>query len=246
MVGVDGRTSLVRKWVGFTVKQDPQRLQIAGVLFEEMPVPPEDASHAVFNPSLGQTAYLFPQGGGRVRAYIVNHKETHRRLQGAADIQRFVEESVKAGAAAEWYAGARAIGPLATFDGADTWVEHPYKDGVALVGDAAAASDPTWGQGLSLTLRDVRVLRDQLLNQDNWDVAGHAYAEEHDRHYGAIHTVDNWSTEILLNTGPEAEAHRARALPLIAQDGTRVPDHQFSGPDLPVNETVRRRFFGEE
>jgi len=63
---------------------------------------------------------------------------------------------------------------------------------------------------------------------------------------GAIHTVDNWSTEILLNTGPEAEAHRARALPLIAQDGTRVPDHQFSGPDLPVNETVRRRFFGEE
>ncbi len=246
VVGVDGRASLVRKWAGFTVKQDPQRLQIAGVLFEEMPVPLEDASHAVFNPSLGQTAYLFPQGGGRVRAYIVNHKETHRRLQGAADIQRFVEESVKAGAAAEWYAGARASGPLATFDGADTWVEHPYKAGVALVGDAAAASDPTWGQGLSLTLRDVRVLRDHLLNHENWDVAGHAYAEEHDRHYGAIHAVDNWSAEVLLATGPEAEARRARALPLIAQDGTRVPDHQFSGPDLPVNETVRRRFFGEE
>jgi 2-polyprenyl-6-methoxyphenol hydroxylase-like FAD-dependent oxidoreductase len=40
---------------------------------------------------------------------------------------------------------------------------HPYRRGVALVGDAAAVSDPSWGQGLSMTLRDVRVLRDQLL-----------------------------------------------------------------------------------
>jgi len=246
VVGVDGRASLVRKWAGFTVQQDPPRLQIAGVLFEEMTVPPEDAGYAVFNPSLGQTAYLFPQGGGRVRAYIVNHKETHPRLQGAADVSRFIEEAVQAGAVADLYTGARAVGPLATFDGADTWVTHPYNAGVALVGDAAAASDPTWGQGLSLTLRDVRVLRDQLLHHENWDSAGHAYAEEHDRHYGAIHMVDNWNTEMLLATGPEAEARRARALPLIAQDGTRVPDHQFSGPDLPVDETVRRRFFGEE
>jgi len=46
--------------------------------------------------------------------------------------------------------------------------------------------------------------------------------------------------------GPEAEACRARALPLITQDETRVPDHVYSGPDLPADEVVRRRFFGEE
>ena len=34
-------------------------------------------------------------------------------------------------------AGARAFGPLATFDGAETWVDHPYKAGVVLMGDAA-------------------------------------------------------------------------------------------------------------
>jgi len=61
-----------------------------------------------------------------------------------------------------------------------------------------------------------------------------------------IHTVDNWQTQMFLAIGPEAEAARAKALPLIAQDGTRVPDHVFSGPDLPADETVRRRFFGEE
>ena len=56
-----------------------------------------------------------------------------------------MEESVKAYAPAQWYAGARAIGPLATFDRAETWVDHPYKAGVVLIGDAAAASDPTPG-----------------------------------------------------------------------------------------------------
>jgi menaquinone-9 beta-reductase len=40
------------------------------------------------------------------------------------------------------------VGPLASFDGADTWVEHPFKDGLALIGDAGASSDPSFGQGL--------------------------------------------------------------------------------------------------
>jgi 2-polyprenyl-6-methoxyphenol hydroxylase-like FAD-dependent oxidoreductase len=246
IVGADGRGSVVRKWAGFPVHQDPKRLVISGVLFEEMFTPQEDTPYHVINPNLGQSGPLFPQGGGRVRAYLVQTKATGVRLQGAADLPRFIEESVKSGAPAEWYAGAKVVGPLATFDGADTWVEHPYQNGVALIGDAAAASDPTWGQGLCLTVRDVRVLRDELLSSENWDEAGHAYAAEHDRHYGVIHTVDNWLSQMFFETGPEGEARRARAFPLLAQDPTRAPDHVLSGPDLPLDETVRRRFFGEE
>jgi hypothetical protein len=34
-------------------------------------------------------------------------------------------------------------------------------------------------------------------------------------------------------------------MPLITQDPTRVPDHLFSGPDLPASDQVRARFFGE-
>ena len=153
---------------------------------------------------------------------------------------------MKAGAPAEFYAEAKAIGPLATFNGADSWVEHPYKDGLALIGDAGASSDPTWGEGLSLVMRDVRVLRDDLLNHDNWDAAGHAYAEEHDRHYGVVHTLDNWFSDFFLTLSPEAEARRAKALPLIAQDGSRIPDIFGLGPETPADEIVRRRFFGEE
>lgn len=179
-------------------------------------------------------------------AHFVCRTDGPARLQGAADVPRFVAECVRAGAPAEWYAGVRAIGPLATFDGAATWVDHPYQAGVVLIGDAAGATDPTWGQGLSITLRDVRVLRDHLCHTDNWEAAGHAYAEERDRHFGVIHTVENWLSELFHGAGPIAEARRAKALPLLAQDPTRFLDHGFSGPELPVNETVRRRFFGEE
>jgi len=56
-----------------------------------------------------------------------------------------------------------------------------------LAGDAAASNDPSWGQGLSLTLRDVRVLRDRLLATSDWETACRDYAREHDRHYGVIH-----------------------------------------------------------
>lgn len=246
IVGADGRSSAVRKWAGFPVHHDPERLTLAGVLFEEMWTPREDTIYYIISPSLGQGVPLVPQGGGQVRAYLTQTKATSTRLQGAADLPRFIAESVRSGAPAEWYAGAKAIGPLATFDGADVWVEHPYKEGVVLIGDAAATSDPAWGQGLSLTVRDVRVLRDALLGHANWDEAGHAYAAAHDGHYGVIHRVENWLSEMFFATGPEGEARRARSLPLIAQDPTRVPDHVASGPELPANETVRRRFFGEE
>jgi 2-polyprenyl-6-methoxyphenol hydroxylase-like FAD-dependent oxidoreductase len=117
---------------------------------------------------------------------------------------------------------------------------------VALIGDAAATCDPTFGQGLSLTLRSVRLLCDQLFKHENWDVAGQAYAEEHIRHYHVIHTIEDWLRTLFLETGPEAEARRARAFPLHAEDGSRMPDHVVGGPELPADETVRRRFFGEE
>ena len=100
--------------------------------------------------------------------------------------------------------------------------------------------------GLALTLRSVRMLRDQLLSHKDWDAAGHAYAESHDHDYQVIHTVEDWLRAMFLETGLQAQARRARALPLIAQDGTRMPDLYGLGPETPIGETVGRRFFGEE
>ncbi len=172
-------------------------------------------------------------------------RESPRRLSGRQHIRDFIAACVETGVPAEWFEGAEVAGPLATFEGADRWVDHPYREGVALIGDAAAATDPSWGCGLSLTLRDVRVLRDRLLASEDWAAAARSYAEEHDRYYGALHRIEGWLTELVYELGPEADARRDRVLPLHAEERDRRPDLLGLGPESPSDEAARRRFFGE-
>ncbi len=245
VAAADGRISVARKWAGFSVQHDPPSLLLAGILLDHCTMP-EDLNYVMTNPMTFQGAYIFPQGDGRVRAYFAYPVNSGYRLQGEADVPRFVSECVKAGAPAEYYRGVKASGPLASFETADSWVTHPYQQGVALVGDAAASSDPSWGNGLSLSLRSVRVLRDRLLANEDWDSAGHEYAIEFGRAYDVIHSVTTWSRQIFMENGIEADARRAKAMPLIAEDPTRVPDHGVGGPDLPFDKNLSRaRFFGD-
>jgi 2-polyprenyl-6-methoxyphenol hydroxylase-like FAD-dependent oxidoreductase len=102
---------------------------------------------------------------------------------------------------------------------------------VVLIGDAATASDPSWGNGMSLTLRDVRVLHDQIPATGDYDVAGHAYAAEHDRYYTAVHRINTWLTDLEYTPGPEAAARRARVWRRWAEEPSRFPDPLGRGPD---------------
>jgi 2-polyprenyl-6-methoxyphenol hydroxylase-like FAD-dependent oxidoreductase len=175
VVGADGRSSMVRKWCGFATQREPDRYYIAGLLFEQMSAA-SDTSIGAYNPAIGQVGYLFPQGDGRVRAYDVYPIDADFRLQGETSIGRFITEALNSGVPPEYYKGARASGPLASFISADHWVENPYRDGLVLIGDAAGASDPIWGQGLSLTCRDARVLTDLLRENQDWAAACSDYA----------------------------------------------------------------------
>jgi len=162
------------------------------------------------------------------------------------DAGRFVDECVRTGIPRESFAGGRAVGPLASFDWTETWVDNPYRDGLALIGDAAASTDPTWGQGLSLTLRDAGVVAEKLIASQDWDAAGQAYAREHDDYLNSAITVHGWLFDFFFELGPDADARRVRALPLLAREPERMPDHIVSGPDLPCDDSVRRRFFAED
>ena len=245
IVGADGRSSRTRNWGGFEVLKSQAKTFIAGILFDDFGSP-DDMSQNYRTFDRGLTALLFPQGKGRVRAYLCYPQAWGMRLSGSGDLRRFIDWSVDAGAPAQYYEGATPVGALASFDSSTTWVEHPYRDQVALIGDAAGSTDPIWGQGVSLTLRDVRVLRDQLLSNKDWDKAGRAYAEEHNKYFTVTNTVQRWLEEMLVETGPEADARRERALPLWREDATRRVDTFASGPDHSIDETVRRRFFGED
>jgi 2-polyprenyl-6-methoxyphenol hydroxylase-like FAD-dependent oxidoreductase len=245
VVGADGRNSVARKQGGFEEQEHQTDNLLAGVLMEGVNCP-EDAAHAVFNPFMGQVAFIFPQGGGKARAYFGCRDAAGIRLQGDADFGRLVELSVQTGGEADWYERAKQIGPVATFAGNDSWVEHPYKDGIALLGDAAHTSDQTWGQGLSLTLRGARLLRDALTSTDDWEAAGHKYADEANWCFQQIKTVEEWQTTILMDQGPEATAVRMQVLPRMATDPELLPDTHFVGPELaPVDEAARRKLFGE-
>jgi 2-polyprenyl-6-methoxyphenol hydroxylase-like FAD-dependent oxidoreductase len=245
IVGADGRNSLARRYAGFKVHQQRKPFLFAGVLLENVSAPAATA-FVFFNPDLGLVSIATGQGRGRFRAYLGYREDAEYKLHGPASLPRFLQESIRTGPLGRFYAEARAVGPLASFQCGDFWVEHPFRDGVALVGDAAATSDPAFGQGLSLTLRDVRVLRDLLLMNGDWDAAGRIYAREHDSYFAVIHKVIDWFRQIFIERGPEASALRARALPLIAKDSTRLPDHFFSGPELAADEAARRRFFGDD
>lgn len=245
IVAADGRGSAVRKWAGFPVCEQINSYYMAGVILADVQASTETI-YAVFNPELGTWVGLIPQAGGRFRAYFVYPKSNGYRLQGESMLSQFIHESAKGHAPlADYYAGAKSAGPLASFDASDHWVEHPYRDGVALVGDAAATTDPTYGQGLSFALRAARVLRDELTDNSDWDAAGHRYADQHQRSFRACHTVEGWFRTIFQDPSPESAALRAKTMPLIAEDPTRVPDHIMSGPELPLDEHVRARLFAE-
>lgn len=242
-----GRNPALRAELGFKTQRGSIPLFLSGVWVTDLAADTDPAiAHIANDLASGAVAALFPQSITKARAYFGFHPQNCQRLQGDADFPRFCEEFNRAAGGAIPLGGAQPAGPLASFECVDVWVDQPYRDGVALVGDAAASNDPSWGQGLSLALRDARVLSDELLANQDWTVAGERYAERHDQHYGVIRMVSGWFYDVFQRLGPEAEARRARAMPLIAQDPTRPPDMLFSGPDLPVAVNARARFFGED
>ena len=245
VVGADGRGSRVRAWASFPIRRDPGSFAAVGTLYRGLALP-EDAVQFVPNPEIQRLSIIFPIGGGRFRTYFVFEHGTRPPLSGRKDQQAFVDESVAAGASADWFRDGEPIGPLASFDAPDTWADHPYRNGVVLIGDAAAASDPCFGCGLSLTLRDVRVLRDHLSGTQDWSAAADAYAEEHDRYFHALHRIHGWYGDLWYRGGAKADELRARALPRIAEDPSRLVDFIALGPEALSDEAARRRMFGED
>lgn len=245
VVGADGRGSAVRKWAGFETQKSRQPFQFAGVLLTGVSGR-DDIVTLLSNPDLGLVVVTVPGTQQRCRAYLGYPSGKGLVLQGGDKLETFLAESKRvAPILSEAYADVKSVGPLASFDVSESWVDHPYREGVALIGDAAATSDPTFGQGMSTTLRDVRVLRDALVGHSDWDQAGHHFARQHGAFFEITHRVCGWFRTLFQDPDPEAQAIRQRALPRIAEDLSRVPDHLFSGPDFPADDNVRARLFGE-
>jgi menaquinone-9 beta-reductase len=78
----------------------------------------------------------------------------------------------------ELVAAGSPAGPCATYPGDDTWTDTPFADGVVLIGDAAGHNDPIVGQGLSIAMRDARIVRDLILDGARGPAAFADYGRE--------------------------------------------------------------------
>jgi 2-polyprenyl-6-methoxyphenol hydroxylase-like FAD-dependent oxidoreductase len=244
VVGADGRFSSVRRWGGFRVKRDPDHLRIAGALVTGTHTP-DDGAHLSIGP--GYATFIAPLGNTRARMYFVYVGAMgDRKLSGGKEkAGAFLEACRSTGLPAEWFHGVEVIGPLAEFEGADQAVESPRMPSLALIGDAAAATDPSWGCGLSKTLVDVETLSRHLLDTADWDRALERYAHEHNDYYGKLHNVLSWMTELIWTGGSLADERRARVFPRMRSDPTGFPDAVGQGPFGPCDERARQLVLGE-
>ncbi len=145
-----GRNPGLRTQLSFKVQRGSIPLLLSGVWLSSLPTEVDHSVAYVANDvSTGAIAALFPQRGDRARAYFGFHPPKCSRLQGEGDFARFRQMFTATAGKAIPFGDAKPAGPLASFECADVWVEHPYLDGVALAGDAASSNDPSWGQGLS-------------------------------------------------------------------------------------------------
>jgi len=103
--------------------------------------------------------FIVPQAAGRARLYLLRSCDQSRRFAGPAGARTFLDSFRFACIPeSEEFVESRPAGPCATYPMRDTWTDCPVTDGVVLIGNAAGYSNPHIGQGLSVALRDVRVL----------------------------------------------------------------------------------------
>lgn len=167
VIGADGRNGLVAKQIGCTKQQDPEHHLFSGMLVENAHDWPEDLQVIASGGDVHVLA--FPQTEGRVRIYLGWPSEDRTRLVGPEGPANFLRSwEVDCVPHADAIVNSTPASPCIAYSNPDAWVDSPVREGVVLIGDAAGRNDPIIGQGLSITHRDVRVVRDAMLGESNW------------------------------------------------------------------------------
>jgi 2-polyprenyl-6-methoxyphenol hydroxylase-like FAD-dependent oxidoreductase len=148
-------------------------------------------------------------------------------------------------------AGATPVSPCATYPNEDAWVDVPVRDGVVLIGDAGGWNDPITGQGLSITLRDVRLVSDILTASDDWSAPAFTpYVEERRERLRRLRFSAQLQSALYSEFGDEARARRVRAHARFAEDPTLMMSllAAMVGPEVPgpeyFTEDARARILG--
>jgi 2-polyprenyl-6-methoxyphenol hydroxylase-like FAD-dependent oxidoreductase len=250
VIGADGRGSIVRRAAGIELHRDPTHHMFSGLLIEDCHGIDHDAQ--VFGTE-GDVHYLvFPQGNGRARLYIGFPSDQPQRFAGDDGPRRFLETFGQISfPGSEHVANATPAGPCNAYPNEDTWTDVPYADGVVLIGDAAGHNDPIIGQGLSITLTDVRIVSEALLANDKWTPEIFAaYADERRERMRRLRFSAHVSSILMNEFGAEAQARRESVGERAATDPTlRLPQltaiiGPYAVPDFVFEDSMLEKLFG--
>lgn len=207
VVGADGRGSAVRRGAGIELERQEADGFVAGLLVEGVG---GIADHdAVCDHDLG-LFLLIHHGGGRARAYHVVPPTLRTRYAGEDGVQQFLQDAAAVGGpVGAMMRTARAAGPCAAVAGTDTWTPAPYVDGVVLVGDAAGHNDPTAGCGLSIAMRDARIVRDLIVAGAQRQADFESYGAERMERMRRLRLIADVINAACVAPGPDRSHRRA-------------------------------------
>ena len=214
VIGADGRNSVVRGQVGIDQHRDPTHHLMAGMLVDNTTGWPSDLQ--IFGTEARVNFLAFPQSADRVRLYICYATEDKRRFAGADNQARFLDAFHLASVPWQRVPGGTAPRQGPAIPVLATW-RTPGLTQVAqifcvvLIGDAAGHNDPIIGQGLSIAYRDVRIVRDLMLENRSWTPdLFQPYAEERRERMRRLRLTASTFSILSVEFGDRARARRAK------------------------------------
>jgi 2-polyprenyl-6-methoxyphenol hydroxylase-like FAD-dependent oxidoreductase len=243
VVGADGRTSSVRRRLGLALHETTPRTMAGGMLVDGLDGWPADQLSMGTQDDL---YYLvFPRARGRVRLYLLHDLAQRGRFAGPLRRAAFLDAfQLRCLPDAEIFRTARPAGPCAFYPMNDTWTDVPCAQGVVLIGDAAGWNDPIIGQGLSIALRDVRMVADVVRAGPDRSVAAFTpYVEERRERMRRLRIAAEVQTALVATFTPAGAARRA------AFNAVFRTDPVLGGPRLTAQlgpEKVPAEAFGPE
>jgi len=208
VAGADGRQSTVRKQLGLTLQETEARSVGTGLLVHGLHAFPSDAS--AIGTEDGLFYLVFPRADGVARLYLLWSNGNKNRFAGADCARRFLDAfRLRCLPFGDAIAAAEPAGPCATYAMNDTFMERPYVEGAVLIGDAAGWNDPIIGQGLSIAMRDARLVSELLLAPGAWskDML-EPYAIERTERLRRLRLCAQVATVMRCAFTPETVAHR--------------------------------------
>lgn len=210
VIGADGRNSVLRKQLGFSMHSDEPHNLLGGMLVANVPAWPRHVQAIGTEDRLHY--FVFPQGQDKVRLYACYDFADRRKFAGPDREARLLQAfRLKCLPYSEAIVGGTPISPFHSYSNEDHWIDDPTLPGVVLIGDAAGHNDPIMGQGLAIAARDVRIVSDILQSETDWRHAEFVpYVEERRERMRRLRIAAGLATKIRVEFGEAAKQRRAR------------------------------------